>query len=74
MRELHSNLYCVFCGMKSLKPMREVDEKQEIKLLWPNKNNDKNLAVANKDASSGAEAYNMSLSLAEQYLAINSPF
>ena len=35
MRELHSNLYCVFCGMKSLKPMREVDEKQEIKLLWP---------------------------------------
>ena len=28
-----------------------------------NKNNDKNLAVANKDASSGAEAY-MSLSLA----------
>ena len=35
MRELHSSLYCVFCGMKSLKPMREVDEKQEIKLLWP---------------------------------------
>ena len=35
MRELHISLYCVFCGMKSLKPMREVDEKQEIKLLWP---------------------------------------
>ena len=60
------------CGLqkkKKKKPhpawvfLRKMPEKQSILFAWPNKNNDKNLAVANKDASSGAEAY-MSLSLA----------